>query len=212
MYISSSVTTTNCQLCSYISQILRLYKIWGYYNKFDSMKSLGVYYCYVKISKCAYMKHGLEYIMFYVQNHIAHPSIYSNPLPVCDKLLGAPAFVTHLLIIFFFFLVAIRLPRHSWHAIIWTSAGILSIGPLWTNFSEIQTKIQTFSFKKCICKCHLRNGVHFVLVSMCYVSSVKLCPFHSGLHALKRSDFQRQRTNAYVCTVILYSSFTHLNN
>ena len=33
-------------------------------------------------------------------------------------------------------------------AIIWTNAGILSIGPLGTNFSEIIIKIHTFSFKK----------------------------------------------------------------
>ena len=33
-------------------------------------------------------------------------------------------------------------------AIIWTNAGILLIGPLETNFSEIQIGIQTFSFKK----------------------------------------------------------------
>ena len=33
-------------------------------------------------------------------------------------------------------------------AIIWTNAGLLSIGPLGTNFSEILTKIQNFSFKK----------------------------------------------------------------
>ena len=33
-------------------------------------------------------------------------------------------------------------------AIIWTSAGILSIGPLGTNFSEILIRIQTFSFKE----------------------------------------------------------------
>ena len=33
-------------------------------------------------------------------------------------------------------------------AIIWTNAGILSIGPLGTNFSEILIGIQTFSFKK----------------------------------------------------------------
>ena len=33
-------------------------------------------------------------------------------------------------------------------AIIWTSAGLLSIGPLGTNFSEILTKIQNFSFTK----------------------------------------------------------------
>ena len=33
-------------------------------------------------------------------------------------------------------------------AIIWTNAGILLIGPLGTNFSEILSKIHTFSFKK----------------------------------------------------------------
>ena len=32
--------------------------------------------------------------------------------------------------------------------IIWTNAGILLIGPLGTNFSEILVGIQTFSFKK----------------------------------------------------------------
>ena len=52
-------------------------------------------------------------------------------------------------------------------AIIWTNAGLLLIGPLGTNFSEILIGIQTFSseFKhfhsrKCIWKCRLRNGVH----------------------------------------------------
>ena len=33
-------------------------------------------------------------------------------------------------------------------AIIWTNAGILLIGPLGTNFSEILIKMQTFSLKK----------------------------------------------------------------
>ena len=33
-------------------------------------------------------------------------------------------------------------------AIIWTSAGLLLIGPLWTNFSETLIEILTFSFKK----------------------------------------------------------------
>ena len=33
-------------------------------------------------------------------------------------------------------------------AIIWTNAGILLIGPLGTNFSEILISIQTFLFKK----------------------------------------------------------------
>ena len=40
----------------------------------------------------------------------------------------------------------------TWHklcqAIIWTNAGILLIGPLGTNFSEILIKIHTFSFNK----------------------------------------------------------------
>ena len=36
--------------------------------------------------------------------------------------------------------------RHQ--AIIWTNAGLLSIGPLRTNFSEMLTKTQIFSFKK----------------------------------------------------------------
>ena len=52
-------------------------------------------------------------------------------------------------------------------AIIWTIAGILLIGPLGTNFSEILIGIQTFSFKKMHLECRLRNGVHLVSASMC---------------------------------------------
>ena len=52
-------------------------------------------------------------------------------------------------------------------AIIWTNTGILLIGPLGTNFSEISIGIQTFSFNKCTWTCRLRNGVHFVSASMC---------------------------------------------
>ena len=37
-------------------------------------------------------------------------------------------------------------------AIIWTNAGILSIGPLGTNFSENLIEIHTFSFKKMLLK------------------------------------------------------------
>ena len=53
-------------------------------------------------------------------------------------------------------------------AIIWTNAGILLIGPLGTNFSEILLRIQTFSFKKM----HLK------------VSSAKWRPFCLGLNVL----------------------------
>ena len=55
-------------------------------------------------------------------------------------------------------------------AIIWTNAGILFIGPLGTNFSEILIEILTFSFKKMCLK----------------VSSVKWRPFCLGLNVLKR--------------------------
>ena len=40
------------------------------------------------------------------------------------------------------------LPPGRRQAIIWSNAGILLIGPLGTNFSEILIGIQTFSFKK----------------------------------------------------------------
>ena len=53
-------------------------------------------------------------------------------------------------------------------AIIWANAEILLIGSLGTNFSEILVKIQTFHSEKCIWKCRLVNGSHFVLASMCW--------------------------------------------
>ena len=53
-------------------------------------------------------------------------------------------------------------------AIIWTNAGILLIGPLGTNFSEILIEIQTFSFRKM----HLK------------MLSAKWRPFCLGLNVL----------------------------
>ena len=53
-------------------------------------------------------------------------------------------------------------------AIIWTNAGILLIGPLGTNFSEISIEILTFSIKKMRLK----------------VSSAKRRPFCLGLNVL----------------------------
>ena len=52
-------------------------------------------------------------------------------------------------------------------AIIRTSAGILLIRPLWTNFDEILIEIHTFSLKKFISKQCLENSGHFVSASMC---------------------------------------------
>ena len=56
----------------------------------------------------------------------------------------------------------------DWHqAIIWTNVAMLLIAPLGTNFSGILIEIHTFSLKKCIWKCLLENGGHFVAASMC---------------------------------------------
>ena len=60
--------------------------------------------------------------------------------------------------------------RHQ--AIIWTNSGLLLIGPLRINFSEILIEILTFSFKKM----HLK------------VSSAKLCPFCLGLNGLNKQS------------------------
>ena len=54
-------------------------------------------------------------------------------------------------------------------AIIWTNAGLLLIGPVGTNFSEILIEILTFSFKKMRLK----------------VSSAKRRPFCLGLNVLR---------------------------
>ena len=56
-------------------------------------------------------------------------------------------------------------------AIIWTNDGVLLIGPLGTNFSEILIKIQTFSLKKIRLK----------------MSSAKCCSFRLGLNVLSKT-------------------------
>ena len=52
-------------------------------------------------------------------------------------------------------------------AITWTNAGILLIGPMATNFSEILIKFIHFHSRKSIWKCRLENAVHFVSASVC---------------------------------------------
>ena len=52
-------------------------------------------------------------------------------------------------------------------AIIWTIVGILLIGPLGTNFSEILIGIQNFSFKKMHLKMSSAKWRPFVSASMC---------------------------------------------
>ena len=62
-------------------------------------------------------------------------------------------------------------------AIIWTNDGILLIGTLRTNFSEILIEIRTFSFKKMGLK----------------VSSAKWRPFCLGLNVLNLTNRNHQR-------------------
>ena len=76
-----------------ISQILLQYKVRGYYNKFDSMKSLWAYFWYVKMPWSGCVEHRLKHITFYIQKYIAHLVACSGPPLARDGSLGAPAFV-----------------------------------------------------------------------------------------------------------------------
>ena len=81
-------------MVNYTSFIIGLrYKTWGYYNNFDSMRSLGVCYWCVKIPQCGYMEHGIKDIAFYVQKHITPCTVCHNFSLVCDKPLVVPASV-----------------------------------------------------------------------------------------------------------------------
>ena len=74
-------------------------------------------------------------------------------------------------------------------AIIWTSVGILLIGPLETNFSEILIEIYTFSFKKR----HLK------------LSSANWWPFCLGLNELKSLySYVFTHIAIAICPVIWY--------
>ena len=46
--------------------------------------------------------------------------------------------------------------------IIWTNDGILLIWPVGTNFNDILIKTSYIFFPKCIWKCRLQNGGHFI--------------------------------------------------
>ena len=77
-------------------------------------------------------------------------------------------------------------------AIIWTNAGILFIGPLETNLSEILIEILTFAFKKMRLK----------------VSSAKWRPFCLGLNVLS-SRLQNGSYAVYTSFSEVYSRIKH---
>ena len=126
------------------------------------------------------MEHGLKDIKCYVQKHIPPRAICYNPL-VCDKQLGSLVYCETRLLTHWGWVMHICISKltiigsdnglspHRRQAIIWTNAGILLIGPLGTNFSEILIEILTFLFKKL----HLK------------VSSAKRRPFCLSLNVLR---------------------------
>ena len=77
--------------------------------------------------------------------------------------------------------------------IIWTNTGLLLIGPLGTNFSEIVIKILTFSFKKMRLK----------------VSSAKRRPFCLGLYVL--SSHRTYHCDQYHTCVTTLTCFVPIN-
>ena len=81
------------------------------------------------------------------------------------------------------------------HAIIWTNADILSIGPV--NFSEILMEIKIFHSNKWVWKCRLRNGGHFVSSSIC------LCSSHNYVYLSDQGD----TTSTGPCDTIKYESY-----
>ena len=83
--------------------------------------------------------------------------------------------------------------RHQ--AIIWTNAGLLLIGPLGTNFSEILIEILTFSYKK----------MHFK------VSSAKWRLFGLGLNELRQRGSHVTLPNASIPIIYAILTYSTLN-
>ena len=80
-------------------------------------------------------------------------------------------------------------------AIIWTSAGILLIGPSGTNFSEISIVIQTLSFRKM----HLK------------MSSAKWRPFHLNVINAVSSVLDFPNDNTVLLWLIEQQTESHIN-
>ena len=87
------------------------------------------------------------------------------------------------------------LAPHRRQAIIWDNAGILLIGPLETNFSEILIKIQTFSLKKIRLK----------------MSSAKCCSLRLSLNELKAPMWFHHHTDMRKVTLFcIHCSYVQL--
>ena len=83
--------TTNCRLYSNISQILLLYiKYGGIIKNLTPWNPWGVFYWYVKMPRFGGVEHGLKYVMFYVQKHIAYLAACSGPHWFMTGIKGSP--------------------------------------------------------------------------------------------------------------------------
>ena len=83
-------------------------------------------------------------------------------------------------------------------ALIWTSAGILLIRPLGTNFSEILIEIHTFSFKKM----HLQMSSAKRWLFCPGLNDLTTCGA-SNLHALEHYDVL-PRMNWCCCAILIW--------
>ena len=88
-------------------------------------------------------------------------------------------------------------------AIIWTSAGILLIEPLGTNFSEILIEIHTFSFKKIHFKMSSGKCPPFCLglKSMCEEVDKNSNPYKHLSHLVQRQDYPNTLGSYQTCFV-----------
>ena len=101
--------------------------------------------------------------------------------------------------------------RHQ--AIIWTNTGLLAIGPLGTNFSEILIKIQNFSFTKMHLKissakwrpfCPGRdewrvNWKSLLCVQLCYIQSANFMCYGRGCFMMTSSNGNTFRVTGHLC-------------
>ena len=95
-------------------------------------------------------------------------------------------------------------------AIIWINAGILLIGPLGTNFSEILIRIQTFSFKKVYLKMSSAKWRPF-----CLVLNVLMIVINKHIDGTVYSWFLNQRYKLYCIlhykVIVSFSSMHELS-
>ena len=97
-------------------------------------------------------------------------------------------------------------------AIIWTNDGILLIGPLGTNFSEIFIAIETFSFKKKHLK--MSSGKMSILSRPQWVKTVHVIFFitQQRLQGLKRNQYSASSLTPWRCGCnFKYVVFKHIS-